>query len=103
MSTNKTSKKTLLEKILDGETNEAKKEFAIKRVNRAFESAADDLEEQVLGTQAELASNRETLANAAKANSSLSSYIQNLVNNQTKLDVLNAAIVSLAKEKKELL
>lgn len=94
---------SLLEKIIDGAIEAVKKPFTIKRVSRAFESAKDSLEEQILSTQAAQTTARENLVKAAKEGDNLTSYIQTLVDLQLKVDSLTAAQKALAKEEKELM
>jgi hypothetical protein len=94
---------SLLEKIIDGAIEAVKKPFTIKRVTRAFESAKDSIEEQILSTQATQTTARESLVNAAKEGNNITSYIQSLVDLQLKLDSLQEAQKALAKEQKELM
>lgn len=96
-------KQSLLEKIIDGAIDAIKRPFIIKRVERAFASAADSIEEQILGLQAEQSSAREALVKAAKEEGNLASYIQRLVDLQTKSTALTTAQKSLASEKEEFL
>lgn len=96
-------KETLLERILNGAIDAIKRPFVIKRTERAFASAQDSLEEQLLGVQAEQNSAREALVNAAKNEGNLSSYIQKLVDLQTKVATLETAQKSLAAEKEAFL
>lgn len=98
-----TEKQSLLVKILDGAIEAVKRPFVIKRVTRAFDSAADSLEEQLLSIQAQQTSARESLVQAAKDGSNLNSYIQNLIDLQTKLTSIKEAQNALKEEKKELL
>lgn len=96
-------KQTLLERILDNAIEAVKRPFTVKRIERAFASAADSIEEQLLGTQAEQTTARENLVKAAKVEGNLSSYIQTLINLQTKVETLNAAKEALDAEKEEFL
>ena len=93
------TKKSLLERILDGAIDAVKRPFVVKRVERAFSSAADSLEEQILGVEAEQTSAREQLVAAAKVEGNLSSYIQKLIDLQNKLETLKVAQKSLTAEK----
>lgn len=92
-------KQSILSRILDGAIDAVKRPFVVKRVERAFSSAADSLEEQLLGKEAEQTTAREQLVAAAKVEGNLSSYIQKLINLQTEVDTLKAAQVALAAEK----
>ena len=92
-------KQSLLERIIDGAIDTIKRPFIIKRVERAFASAADSLEEQILGLQAEQGAAREALVKAAKAEGNLSDHIQKLINLQTKARDLAAAQEALKAEK----
>lgn len=94
---------SLLERIIDGAIDAVKRPFTIKRVNRAFDSAADSIEEQLLGSQAEQTTARENLVKAAKEEGTLSNYIQKLVDLQNKVEALKAAQLALKVEKTELL
>jgi hypothetical protein len=95
--------KNLLEQIIDGAIEAVKKPFTIKRVTRAFESAKDSLDEQLLSTEAEQTTAREALVNAAKNGTNLQSYIQQLIDLQLKVDSLNEAKKALVKEESTLL
>ena len=94
---------SLLEKILDGAIEVVKRPFVIKRVTRAFDSAADSLEEQLLGNQAQLTTARENLVNAAKNEGQLGSYVQKLVDLQVEKAALEQAQKALKAEKAEFL
>lgn len=94
---------SLLERIIDGAIDAVKRPFTIKRVNRAFDSAADSIEEQLLGSQAEQTTARENLVKAAKEEGTLTHYIQKLVDLQNKVEALKAAQLALKVEKTELL
>tara|TARA_R110000868_G_scaffold1729_1_gene13861 strand:- start:1596 stop:1901 length:306 start_codon:yes stop_codon:yes gene_type:complete len=96
-------KQTLLERIIDGAIDAIKKPFIVKRVERAFASAHDSIEEQLLGTQAEQNTARENLVSAAKNEGNLSSYIQKLVDLQVKVTTLETAKTALEAEQKEFL
>lgn len=94
---------SLLERILDGAIEAVKRPFVIKRVTRAFDSAADSLEEQLLGNQAQLTTARENLVNAAKNEGQLGSYVQKLVDLQVEKSALEQAQKALKAEKAEFL
>lgn len=94
---------SLLERILDGAIEAVKRPFVIKRVTRAFDSAADSLEEQLLGNQAQLTSARENLVNAAKNEGQLGTYVQKLVDLQVEKSALEQAQKALKAEKAEFL
>jgi hypothetical protein len=96
-------KKSLLERILDGAIDAVKRPFVIKRVERAFSSASDSLEEQVLGIEAKQTTARENLVSAAKSEGNLSAYIQKLVDLQIELESTEKAQKALSAEKKEFL
>lgn len=98
-----TKKQSILSRILDGAIEAVKRPFVVKRVERAFSSAADSLEEQLLGKEAEQTTAREALVAAAKVEGNLSSYIQKLINLQTEVDGLKAAQKALEAEKAEFL
>lgn len=94
------AKKSLFERILDGAIETVKRPFVVKRVNRAFESAADSIEEQLMGVEAKLNSERERFVTAAKNEGSLQNYLQNLINIQNEKSDLEKAKQSLSAEKK---
>ncbi len=96
-------KVSLLERILDKGMEIVKRPFVIKRVNRAFESAADSIEEQLMGNEAKLNSAREQFVEAAKNEGNLSSHIQNLINLQVEKTSLENAKTALGVEKKSFL
>lgn len=100
---NTNKKQSLLERILDGAIETIKRPFVVKRINRAFQSAADSLEEQILGTEAEQNSARESLVNAAKNEGNLQSHIQRLVDLQVKVSSLKDAQKALEAEKEAFL
>jgi hypothetical protein len=100
---NSEKKQSLLSRILDGAIEAVKRPFVVKRVERAFSSAADSLEEQLLGKEAEQTTAREALVAAAKVEGNLSSYIQKLINLQNEVTALKTAQSSLAAEKKDLI
>lgn len=97
------TKKNLLEQILDGAIDLVKKPFTIKRVNRAFESAKDSLEEQILSVQAQQTTAREDLVKTAKEGNKLETCVQVLIDLQMRLEALQSAQKALSKEEKELL
>lgn len=96
-------KKSLFETILDGAIDAVKRPFTVKRVNRAFESAQDGLEEDLLAKEAEQTKARENLVTAAKDGSNLSSYIQALVNLQQQVAEIKDAQKALKNEKTDFL
>lgn len=94
---------SLLNRILDGAIETIKRPFVVKRIERAFSSAADSIEEQLLGAQAEQNTARESLVNAAKSEGNLSLHIQKLIDLQAKVTSLANAQEDLAKEKADFL
>lgn len=94
------AKKSLFERILDGAIETVKRPFVVKRVNRAFESAADSLEEQLMSVEASLNSARESLVNAAKNEGNLQPHLQKLIELQTQKSDIEQAQKSLSTEKK---
>lgn len=94
---------SLLERILDGAIELVKKPFVVKRITRAFDSAHDSLEEQILGKQAQQNTVREDLVKAAKSEGNLTSYVQSLINLQVDLTTLEAAKKALEAEKQDFL
>jgi len=92
-------KQSLLARILDGAIEAVKRPFVIKRVERAFSSAADSIEEQLLGKEAEQTTAREKLVTAAKTEGNLGSYIQKLIDLQTEITALHEAKIALEAEK----
>ena len=96
-------KKSLLSQIIEKGMEEIKRPFVIKRVNRAFESAKDSLEEQLMDKQAALNSARENLVNAAKREDKLTNYIQALIDLRIEIKALEDAQEVLSEEKEDLL
>jgi hypothetical protein len=97
------TKQSLLEQIIEKGMDAIKKPFIKKRVKRAFESAKDSIEEQLMDKEAALNTARENLVNAAKREENLKSYIQNLINLRVEIQDLKAAQLALSTEKEELL
>lgn len=95
--------KSLFARLLDGAADAIKRPFVEKRVKRAFETAADSIEEQLMDNEATLTKTRENLVNAAKTDGSLKSYIQQLTDLQVNKTALEQAKVALAAEKKAFL
>jgi len=91
--------KSLLHRILDGAIDLVKRPFVIKRIERAFSSAADSLEESLLGVEAKQTAAREQLVNAAKSEGNLTSYVQKLIDLENEVSDLKRAQQSLAAEK----
>lgn len=101
MSTDK--KQSILSKILDGAIDAVKRPFVVKRIKRAFSSAADSLEETLLGLEAQQTTARESLVAAAKVEGNLSSYIQKLVDLQSQVEDTKKAQLALTQEKADFL
>lgn len=97
------SKQSLLSQIIEKGMDAIKKPFVEKRVVRAFESAKDSIEEQLMDKEAALNNAREALVEAAKREENLKSYIQKLIDIRTEIADLNHAHTILAEEKQELL
>ena len=97
------AKKSLFERILDGAIETVKRPFVVKRVSRAFESAADSIEEQLMGNEASLNAARERFVEAAKNEGNLQSHLQNLIDLQSAKAQLEQAKASLSTEKKAFL
>lgn len=98
-----TEKQSLLSQIIEKGMDAIKKPFVEKRVKRAFESAKDSIEEQLMDKEAALNSAREALVEAAKREDKLSSYIQKLIELRTEINDLKVAQEALEIEKSELL
>ncbi len=103
MITENTTPKSIFARLLDGAADMIKRPFVEKRVKRAFETAGDSIEEQLMDNEAQLNSARESFVNAAKSEGNLKSYIQTLVDLQTSKTTLEAAKSALAAEKKAFL
>lgn len=101
MSTEK--KESLLSKIIEKGMDAIKSPFIVKRVVRAFESAKDSIEEQLMDKGACLNTARENLVNAAKKGENLKSYIQQFINLRCEINALKEAQSALETEKAELL
>ena len=96
-------KESLLSKIINGAMEAVKKPFVEKRVRRAFESAKDSIEEQLMDKEAALNNAREKLVNAAKNEENLKSYVQSLIDLRVEVTELKAAQQALSEEKADLL
>lgn len=101
MSTEK--KQSLLSQIIEKGMEEIKRPFVIKRINRAFESSKDSIEEQLMNKEAGLNAARENLVNAAKREESLGKYIQALIDVRLEIKALKEAQEVLNEEKEDLL
>ncbi len=97
MSENTT--KSLLEQILEKGSEFIKKPFVIKRVKRAFESAADSLDEKLMDNEAQINKARENLVEGAKNEGSLGSYINKLIELQSEKIQIEETKKALAVEK----
>lgn len=95
--------KSLLARILDGAAEAIKRPFVEKRVKRAFETAADSLEEQLMDNEAKANATREKLVEAAKTEGNLKQYIQQLTDLQQEKISIEQAKQALAAEKKAFL
>jgi F0F1-type ATP synthase membrane subunit b/b' len=95
--------KPLLERIIDGAIDAIRRPFTIKRIQRAFDSAADSIEEQLLAADAKQAKARENLVKAAESEEKLGTHIQHLIEIQAEIRALKEADKDLKKEKSELL
>lgn len=97
------TKKSLLNTILDGALEAIKRPFAVKRIERAFASASDSLEEQLTDAQAALLKGREELVISAKEETNLKSKIQSLIDLQVRIIAIKDMQSALSTENKELL
>lgn len=97
------NKQSLLSQILDKGMEVIKRPFVEKRINRAFDSAKDSIEEQLMDKEAALNTARENLVEASKKEENLKSYIQKLIDLRTEIKDLKIAQESLSVEKEELL
>lgn len=97
------SKTSLLSQIIEKGMDAIKKPFVEKRVVRAFESAKDSIEEQLMDKEAALNNARESLVSAAKREENLRDYINELIEIRQYINDLKLAQVALAEEKAELL
>jgi hypothetical protein len=96
-------KQSLLSQIIEKGMDAIKKPFVEKRVKRAFESAKDSIEEQLMDKEAALNSAIEALVNAAKREDKLNNYMQRLIELKTEIVALHDAQSALEIEKKKLL
>ncbi len=97
------TKKSLLAQLLDGAAEFVKRPFVEKRVKRAFETAADSLDEKLMDNEASLNTVRENLVNAAKSEGNLKSYLQSLIDLQVERTAIESAKKALAAEKEDFL
>lgn len=97
------AKKSLLEQILEKGAEFIKKPFVIKRINRAFDTAADSLEEKLMDNEAQTTAAREKLVDAAKNEGNLSSYINALITLQSEKIQIEDTKKALKEEKEAFL
>lgn len=97
------NKESLLSRIIDGAMDAIKKPFVVKRVTRAFDSAKDSIEEQIMDKEAGLNNARESLVEAAKTKENLKDYIQTIIDLKSQIKELKQAQEVLRAEKEELL
>lgn len=97
------TKQSLLSQIIEKGMDAIKKPFVEKRVKRAFESAKDSIEEQLMDKEAALNNAREALVNSAKNEENLKNSIQRLIDLRTEVQALKDAQKALNEEKAELL
>lgn len=96
-------KQSLLSQIIEKGMDAIKKPFIEKRVKRAFESAKDSIEEQLMDKEAALNNAREALVEAAKREENLKNYIQRLIDLHGEIKDLKNAQEALSEEKSQLL
>ncbi len=95
--------KSVFERILDKGMEALRRPFVVNRVNRAFSSANDSIDEQLMDNEASLNGARENLVNSAKNEGNLTSSVQTLINLQVERKGLEEAKKALAAEKKAFL
>lgn len=103
MSETKESSKSLLVQILEKGADFLKKPFVVKRVTRAFDSAADSLEEKLMDNEAQLTKARENLVDAGKNDGSLTAYMNRLIELQSERIQIEQTAVALKAEREAFL
>ena len=103
MSETKESSKSLLVQILEKGADFLKKPFVVKRVTRAFDSAADSLEEKLMDNEAQLTKARENLVDAGKNDGSLTSYMNRLIELQSERIQIEQTAIALKAEREAFL
>ena len=99
-----TKKESLLSQILDKGMEAIRRPFVINRATRAFASAADSIEEQLMNKQVELNNARERFVDACKTDErNLSEHIQSIINIRREIAEFEEAKVFLEEEKTEFL
>ena len=98
-----TEKQSLLVQILEKGIEAVKKPFVIKRITRAFDSAQDSIEEQLMDKEAALNTAREQLVEAAKREENIKCYIQSLIDIRIDIAALKDFQKALEIEKETLL
>ena len=99
-----TKKESLLSQILDKGMDAIKRPFVINRATRAFASAADSIDEQLMNKEVELNNARERFVEASKKDEkNLSTYIQSFIDIRRDIAALKEAKVFLEEEKTEFL
>ena len=98
-----TEKQSLLVQILEKGIEAVKKPLVIKRITRAFDSAEDSIEEQLMDKEAALNIAREQLVKAAKSGENIKCYMQSLIDIRIDIATLKDFQKALEVEKETLL
>jgi len=89
-------------RILDGALDAVKRPIVENRVIRAFDSAIDDIEEQICEAESKQFSLREQLGQLAQNNGDMSSVMTQLVELRGQISDLKEAKVALIEEMTQL-
>jgi seryl-tRNA synthetase len=98
----KIKSKSLMGRILDGALDAVKRPIVENRVIRAFDSAIDDIEEQICEAESKQFSLREQLGQLAQNNGDMSSVMTQLVELRGQISDLKEAKVALIEEMTQL-
>ncbi len=99
MSTEKTKSK--FEQLLEDGFEAVQRPFVKKRMKRAFESAKDSLEEQLIENEAAISKAQNSLAQAAKTSENLKVHIQALIDLRVERENIETSQRALETEVKE--
>ena len=98
-----TEKKSKFVQMLEDGFEAIQRPFIVKRMNRAFESAKDSIEEQLIENEAKITGAQKSLVEAAKNSEALKSHIQVLIDLRVERESIEACQAALETERKEFL
>jgi hypothetical protein len=96
-------KKSMLRTILEDGIEMIQRPFVEKRVRRAFESAKDSIEEQLMENESALMQLRKQVVEVAKSSDKLKDPLNQIIALRTQRTDLQAALAALSEEAKDFL